>query len=211
MCIAVLDAKLQVAALQYVVQKGIQAAALEADDLGKGTGFSVEETTTHTDTTTASPQVRYDLIGEITEKTQLTRRTACAILQGIQPGTFAKYRQNLEQFITEAARLINEQKASAIVELLTYDSLDQRYDAAIFTENQTKQDFANAGQKLNKHIYDYVGTDSKVERQFVTELDTSAEVVVYAKLPRGFFIPTPVGDYNPDWAIAFREGSVKHV
>ena len=43
------------------------------------------------------------------------------------------------------------------------------------------------------------------------ELDTAQDVVVYAKLPRGFLIPTPVGDYNPDWAIAFREGSVKHI
>ncbi len=210
-CVTALDAKLQVAALQYVVQMGTQAAALEAEDLDKGAGFSVEETSTHTETTTASSQVRYDLIGEITEKTQLTRRTACAILQGIQPGTFAKYRQNPEQFITEASRLMNEQKASVIVEHLAYDTLDQRYDTAIFTENQTKQDFANAGQKLTKHIYDYVVTDSKIERQFVTELDTSTEVVVYAKLPRGFFIPTPVGNYNPDWAIAFQEGSVRHV
>lgn len=54
-------------------------------------------------------------------------------------------------------------------------------------------------------------TDSKNERTFVAELDTSAEVVVYAKLPKGFFIPTPVGNYNPDWAIAFHEGTVKHI
>ena len=125
---------------------------------------------------------------------------------GISPDTFAKFRQNPEQFITEAARLINEQKATVIVEHLTYDTLDDRFDIAIFTENQTAQDFAKAGEKLKKHIYDYVVTDSKVERDFVTELDTSTEVVVYAKLPRGFFIPTPVGDYNPDWAIAFKEG-----
>ena len=98
-----------------------------------------------------------------------------------------------------------------IVEHLTYDTLAERHDTAIFTENQTKQDFTKAGEKLKKHIYDYVVTDSKVERKFVTELDTSTEVVVYAKLPRGFFIPTPVGDYNPDWAIAFQEGAVKHV
>ncbi|MFN8027107.1 MAG: DEAD/DEAH box helicase family protein [Acidimicrobiia bacterium] len=210
-CVDALNDKLQVTALQYVVQRGTQVAALEADDLSHGTGFSVDETTTQTETTTASSQVRYDLIGEITEKTQLTRRSACAILEGIQPGTFAKYRQNPEQFIMEAARLINEQRASVIVEHLKYDALEQQYDSAIFTENQTKQDFANAGEKLRKHIYDYVVTDSKVERRFVTELDTSTEVVVYAKLPRGFFIPTPVGDYNPDWAIAFQEGSVKHV
>ena len=156
-------------------------------------------------------QVKYDLLGEITEKTQLTRRTAAAILGKVKPATFAKFRQNPEQFITEAARLINEQKATVIVEHLAYDALEDRYDTAIFTENQTKQDFTKAGDKLKKHIYDYVVTDSKVERKFVTELDTSNEVVVYAKLPRGFFIPTPVGDYNPDWAIAFKEGAVKHI
>ena len=54
-------------------------------------------------------------------------------------------------------------------------------------------------------------TVSNIEREFVRELDTSAEVVVYAKLPKGFSIPTPVGSYNPDWAISFKEGTVKHV
>ena len=168
-------------------------------------------TATHTETVSAGSQVKYDLLGEITEKTQLTRRTAAAILGRVTPATFAKFRLNPEQFITEAARLINEQKATVIVEHLAYDALEDRFDSAIFTENQTKQDLTHAGNKLKKHIYDYVVTDSKVERAFVTELDTSKEVAVYAKLPRGFFIPTPVGDYNPDWAIAFTEGSVKHV
>lgn len=210
-CVNALDRHLKVAPLQYVIHAGKQAETLEADDLNKGEGFKVSARATHTEATTASSQVRYDLLGEISEKTQLTRRTASAILQRVQPGTFAKYRQNPEQFITEAARLINEQKATVIVDHLTYDTLTETHDSAIFTENQTKQDFANAGEKLNKHIYDYVVTDSKVERQFVNELDASSEVVVYAKLPRGFFIPTPVGDYNPDWAIAFQEGAVKHV
>jgi type III restriction enzyme len=210
-CVSALDAHLNVAAMQYVVQSGAQNAALEADDLAAGTGFTVSSTTTHTETGSASSQVRYDLLGEITEKTQLTRRTAVAILGKVRRSTFVKYRQNPEQFITEAARLINEQKATVIVEHLTYDTLAEQHDSAIFTENQTKQDFAKAGPKLSKHIYEYVVTDSKVERNFVTELDTSTEVVVYAKLPRGFLIPTPVGDYNPDWAIAFQEGLVKHV
>ncbi|MCP4306934.1 MAG: DEAD/DEAH box helicase family protein [bacterium] len=210
-CIGALDRLLHVTPLQYIVQAGEQNAALEADDLAKGEAFAVSETTTHTETATASSQVKYDLLGEITEKTQLTRRTASAIMRGVQPGTFKKYRQNPEHFVTETARIINEQKATVIVEHLTYDALAQRHDTAIFTENQTKQDFTRAGEKLKKHIYDYVVADSQVERDFVTELDTSTEVVVYAKLPRGFFIPTPVGDYNPDWAIAFREGSVKHV
>ncbi|MGB3168878.1 MAG: DEAD/DEAH box helicase family protein [Rhodococcus sp. (in: high G+C Gram-positive bacteria)] len=210
-CVQALDQHLNVAAMQYLVQAGHQRDSLEADDLTNAAGFNVSSTQTHTETTTAGSQVKYDLLGEITEKTQLTRRTAAAILGGVTPATFAKFRLNPEQFITEAARLINEQKATVIVEHLTYDALEDKFDSAIFTENQTKQDLTHAGGKLTKHIYDYVVTDSKVERDFVTELDTSKEVVVYAKLPRGFFIPTPVGDYNPDWAIAFTEGIVKHV
>ena len=210
-CIHSLDKHLNVAAMQYLVQAGQQRDSLEADDLTNAAGFDVSRTQTHTETTTAGSQVKYDLLGEITEKTQLTRRTAAAILGGATPATFAKFRLNPEQFITEAARLINEQKATVIVEHLTYDALEDKFDTAIFTENQTKQDLTHAGSKLTKHIYDYVVTDSNVERDFVTELDTSKEVVVYAKLPRGFFIPTPVGNYNPDWAIAFTEGLVKHV
>jgi len=206
-----LDTHLNVAAMQYVVQSGQQRDSLDADDLSSGAGFNVASTSTHTETVSAGSQVKYDLLGEITEKTQLTRRTAAAILGGMTPATFAKFKQNPEQFITEAARLINEQKATVIVEHLAYDALEDRFETAIFTENQTKQDLTHAGDKLTKHIYDYVVTDSKVERSFVTELDTSKEVAVYAKLPRGFFIPTPVGNYNPDWAIAFTEGSVKHV
>lgn len=210
-CIQSLDTHLNVAAMQYVVQAGRQHDTTDADAFTNGDGFTAPTTQTHRETATAGSQVKYDLLGEITEKTQLTRRTAAAILGGVTPATFAKFRLNPEQFITETARLINEQKATVIVEHLTYDTLEDRFDTTIFTDNQTKQDFARAGGKLTKHIYDYVVTDSKVERDFVTELDTSTEVAVYAKLPRGFFIPTPVGDYNPDWAIAFTEGSVKHV
>ncbi|ROZ50637.1 restriction endonuclease subunit R [Rhodococcus sp. WS3] len=210
-CTQALDKNLTVAPMQYVVQAGQQRESLDAEGLTSGAGFAVSTTQTHTETATAGSQVKYDLLGEITEKTQLTRRTVSAILGGVTPVTFAKFRLNPEQFITEAARLINEQKATVIVEHLTYDPLEDRFDTAIFTDNQTKQDFSRAGGKLTKHIYDYVVTDSKVERDFVTELDTSNEVVVYAKLPRGFFIPTPVGDYNPDWAIAFTDGNVKHV
>ncbi|AWH95945.1 type III restriction-modification system endonuclease [Dietzia psychralcaliphila] len=210
-CVKALDTHLSVTSLQYVVQAGKQRGSLEADDLTSGVGFEISTTSTQTETVSAGSQVKYDLLGEITEKTQLIRRTAAKILSKVTPDTFAKFRLNPEQFITEAAHLINEQKATVIVEHLTYDTLEDRFASAIFTENQSAQDFTKAGEKLKKHVYDYVVTDSKVERAFVTELDTSIEVAVYAKLPRGFFIPTPVGDYNPDWAIAFTEGSVKHV
>lgn len=210
-CVAVLDKGLRVDALQYTVESGEQREAVDADDLESGKGFEAGASRTETDASPAASQVKYDLIGEITEKTQLTRRTIASILGKISPATFANFRHNPEQFITEASRLINEQKATVIVEHLAYDTSTGEFDSAIFTEGQSKQDFTNAGNKLNKHIYDYVVTDSKVEQSFADELDKSSEVVVYAKLPGGFFIPTPVGPYNPDWAIAFKRGTVKHV
>lgn len=210
-CILALDTSLNVTVMQYLVEAGKQVVGLKVEQLEEGTGFKVSETKVEHSAVSAGSTVKYDLLGEIAEKTQLTRRTCAAILTGINPATFAKFKQNPEQFITEAARLINEQKATVVVEHLTYDTLDNRYDSAIFTENQTAQDLSKAGEKMKKSVYEYVVTDSKVERSFVTDLDTSREVAVYAKLPRGFFIPSPVGDYNPDWAIAFTEGSVKHV
>jgi len=212
-CIRVLDTSLNVTVMQYLVESGNQVVGLEVEQLEAGTGFKVSETKVEHSAVSAGSTVKYDLLGEVAEKTQLTRRTCAAILTGIHPGTFAKFKQNPEQFITEAARLINEQKATAIIEHLSYDPLDNRYDSSIFTENQTAQDLSKAGDKLHKSVYEYVVTDSKVERSFVEKLDVSDEVVVYSKLPRGFFIPTPVGDYNPDWAIAFRDDDtkIKHV
>ncbi len=211
-CVHVLDKSLNVTVMQYLVESGKQVVGLEVEELGAGTGFKVSETKVEHSAVSAGSTVKYDLLGEIAEKTHLTRRTCAAILTGINPGTFAKFKQNPEQFITEAARLINEQKATVIVEHLAYDPLDDRYDSAIFTENQTAQDLSAAGDKLKKSVYEYVVTDSKVERSFVEQLDVSDEVVVYSKLPRGFFIPTPVGDYNPDWAIAFRDDTkIKHI
>jgi type III restriction enzyme len=210
-CVVALDAELKVSALQYVVQAGRQKEEVEAEDVVAGAGFEATAIVTQDETRTASSQVKYDLISEIADKTRLTRQTVTDVLTKIKPTTFARFRQNPEEFITECARLVNEQKATVIVEHLAYETLADRFDTAVFTENQTRQDLAKAGGKLKRHIYDYVVTDSQTERDFVTELDTSEEVVVYAKLPRGFFIPTPLGHYNPDWAVAFKEGSVKHV
>lgn len=212
-CIRTLDTSLNVTVMQYLVEAGKQVAGLEVEQLEAGTGFKVSETKVEHSAVSAGSTVKYDLLGEIAEKTQLTRRTCAAILTGINPGTFTKFKQNPEQFITEASRLINEQKATVIVEHLSYDPLDGRYDSSIFTQNQTAQDLSKAGDKLKKSVYEYVVTDSKVERSFVETLDVADEVVVYSKLPRGFFIPTPVGDYNPDWAIAFRDDTtkIKHI
>ena len=205
------DAGLRVTPLQYTVQRGEQMDQVTDEALKRGDGFKVSETKTDYNKQSIHSAVKYDLIGKLTEGTQLTRRTVAEILKGLNAAVFAQFKSNPESFITEAIRLINEQKATVIVEHLAYDPVEDKFDLDIFTAGQTKQDFSHASEKLQRHIYDYVLTDSSIEREFVKELDTSAEVVVYAKLPRGFLIPTPVGDYNPDWAIAFKEGAVKHI
>lgn len=209
-CIDELDGHLRVTPLQYKVQKGIQQAGLTDEQLLAGEGFKVEETATEYGDSIHST-VRYDLLGKVAEATQLTRKTIAEILQGIQAAVFDQFKRNPEHFIAEASRLIIEQKATMVIQQLLYDEVDQRHDAAIFTVNQVGQDFSRATGKLQKHVYDYAIVDSNTERDFVEELDTNSEVVVYAKLPRSFLIPTPVGDYNPDWAISFRAGSVRHI
>ncbi|MGK2915432.1 MAG: type III restriction-modification system endonuclease [Porticoccaceae bacterium] len=205
------DSGLRVTPLQYTIQHGEQKDQVTYEGLKSGSAFAVRETTTEENTTSIHSAVKYDLIGKVVEGTQLTRRTTADILKGINVAVFAQFRTNPESFIAEAVRLINEQKATMIIEHLAYDPVEDKFDLDIFTAGLTKQDFSKAGDKLRRHIYDYVLTDSKVEREFVKELDTAREVVVYAKLPRGFLIPTPVGDYNPDWAISFKKGTVKHI
>ena len=206
-----LDASLHVTPLQYTIQAGEQIDQVTDEALKRGDSFKISETEIEYNKQSIHSAVKYDLIGKLAEGTQLTRRTVTEILKGINAAVFAQFKTNPESFIAEAVRLINEQKATVIIEHLAYDPVEDTFDLDIFTAGQSKQDFSNAGDKLQRHIYDYVVTDSKVEREFVKELDTANEVVVYAKLPRGFLIPTPVGDYNPDWAISFKEGAVKHI
>lgn len=132
---------------------------------------------------------------------------------GIHPLKFAMYQNNPEEFITKVIRLIKEQKASMIVKHISYDQLDGKYESSIFTAE--KHATVDKAFRAKKHIQDYVFTDGmaekSVERKFAESLEGADEVCVYAKLPKGFSIPTPVGNYSPDWAIAFNEGSVKHV
>jgi type III restriction enzyme len=209
-CVSALDSQLRVTPLQYTVQIGIQGEGLTDEQLKAGDGFSLTGSTTERGGSIHS-LVKYDLLGKVAENSELTRKTVADILTAIQASVFGQFRENPEHFIAEASRIIAEQKATMIIERLAYDGLSERYAVDIFTANQTGQDFSKASAKLKHHIYDYVVTDSDIERKFAGELDASSEVVVYAKLPLGFLIPTPVGDYNPDWAISFKEGSVRHI
>lgn len=208
-CIKTLEKELNVTPLQYTVIEGEQRDEATYDAVKKGDSFVVKESATDHLTSSARSAVKYDLIGKLAETTQLTRRTIATILRGINVAVFGQYKRNPEDFIMKAGTLINEQKATVIVEHLAYNSLEDAHSIDIFT--QDKKEDLSKGFKANRHIYDYVFTDSTNERTFVGELDASSEVVVYAKMPKTFHIPTPVGNYNPDWAIAFQAGKVKHV
>ncbi|MCY1261621.1 Type III restriction enzyme, res subunit [compost metagenome] len=207
------DTGLRVTPLQYTIQYGEQAAVVTYDGIKGGTAFELKAMETEPNRASIHSAVKYDLIGKLGEGTQLTRRTVAEILKGLNVAVFAQFKTNPESFIAEAIRLINEQKATVIIEHLAYDPVEDKFDLDIFTAGQTKQDFSKAVKTPLHHIYDYVlpDSDSTPERDFAEALEASKEVVVYAKLPRGFLIPTPVGDYNPDWAISFKEGSVKHI
>lgn len=209
-CINTLNDELRVTPLQYYIQRGEQTEETSYDELQAGEAFVVKESSTGKLTTSVHSAVKYDLLGKISEQTKLTRKTIASILKDLNLAVFNQFKTNPEDFIAKASRLINEQKATVIVEHLTYNPLNRTHSRDIFTQEKPREDFSKA-IRTERHIYDYVFTDSKNERNFVSELDSSSEVVVYSKLPRGFSIPTPVGDYNPDWAIAFKEGEVKHI
>ena len=194
--------ELQVRTLRYIKIEGKQHED-EVTEFGDTKSSSQELT----DVSTSS--VKYDLIGQIAKGANITRRTAAKILQGLRPAKLALFRNNPEEFIRKVVQIIREQKATMIVDHIHYHLTDGTYDSDIFTA-ASKAEFDKAYQ-ATKHVTDYVVSDSIGERNFAHDLDEANEVVVYAKLPRSFNIPTPVGNYAPDWAIAMQKGNVKHI
>lgn len=206
--------KLFVSELQYTRTIGSQKNVMNEYEVERGESFVRETSGTYGLSHRESSHIKYDLIGKVSEGTTLTRRTISAILQGIRLDKLDMFKNNPEEFIKKVARLINEQKATMIVDHISYDTIEGEYDSTIFTAEKNTQSFDKAFL-AKKAIQDYVFTDGSaeksIERTFAEDLDAAEEVCVYAKLPRTFQIPTPVGNYSPDWAIAFYEGTVKHI
>ena len=209
-----INENLVVSRLQYKTTVGSQKTEMKQTEVESSTSFGGEKTKTTTLNLEQSNGIKYDLIGKIAEGTVLTRKTVAAILKGIGTERIAMFKYNPEEFIAKVIKLINEQKATMIVDHISYNEIEGEYDSAIFTAEKPAQSFDKAF-KSEKAIQNYVFTDGtaaeSVEKKFAKDLDSSEEVCVYAKLPKGFHIPTPVGNYSPDWAIAFNEGSVKHI
>ena len=206
-----LDKKLIVSKIYFKVETGSMEEIKSKEELTSGMSFVKEESSSCGNVIAASSNVKYDLIGKLVDETGLTRKAIIQILQGIQPATFNQFKNNPEEFIIKVAALINDEKATAIIQHITYDVMDEKYGTDVFTDPTIKGRLGVNAMKAKKHLYDHIVYDSSNEQAFATELDTNTNVAVYVKLPDGFYISTPVGHYNPDWAIAFYEGTVKHI
>lgn len=209
--ISALDAKLHVPKLYFKVESGTMEQIKSKDDLLAGASFVREESAQYGTKMSASNNVKYDLIGKLVDETGLTRKAIVQILQGIKKSVFEQFKDNPEEFIIRAADIINDEKATSIIQHITYNALDEYYETDVFTEPTIKGKLGVNAMKAKKHLYDHIVYDSTNEQKFAEKLDTNTDVAVYVKLPDGFYISTPVGRYNPDWAIAFYEGRVKHI
>jgi type III restriction enzyme len=204
--------ELFVSQIYFTVSTGGMNSIRSKETLERGEAFE-QATTDHTKTSViyADNSVKYDLVGKIVDETGLTRRAVVFILKGIARDKFSMFSQNPEEFIIKVSRIINEQKATVMVQYIEYTLLEDTYDSTIFTEPTLKGRLGSNAIPLQKHLYDYLIYDSETECKFAVSLDNDNAVTVFVKLPKSFYITTPVGNYNPDWAIAFREGSVKHI
>lgn len=209
-----IDKNLMVSNLMYTVTTSEQKSEISSDEIKSKDSFKVATTKTENLKIGNYEDITYDLLGKIASLTNLTRKTVAKILTMISKDKFEMFRLNPEEFIRKVSQLINDEKASLIIDHITYNQIEGAFDSNIFAESKTSEDFAKA-MKSTKHIRDYVFTDGiaeeSTERKFAEQLEAAEEVVVYAKLPKAFYIPTPVGKYSPDWAIAFKEDGINHI
>ncbi len=210
--VAALDKELNVASVTIKVTRGEMVSIESKEQLHEGSAFNkIKENSEKATYVVASGAVKYDLVGKLTEETGLTRKMVVQILQGIRADKFVLFQKNPEEFIVKSANIINGQKATVIIEHIKYEKTEQSHEMTLFTEPRLKGRLGENVIAADKHVFDYVIYDSPNERNFAKSIDICDEVVVYAKLPSGFYISTPVGRYNPDWAIVFDSKKVRHI
>lgn len=206
-----INSKLMINKIYFEVKKGSMENISSKDELIQGHAFREESSSINDGKNFVKFNVSYDLVGKIVDETGLTRRAVVEILKSIRLDKFEMFKYNPEKFIAKVSQIINNQKASEIIQHISYNKLDNTFDTDIFTLNSIKGNLNENAIKVKKHLYDYLVYDSKIEKEFAESLDTSEEVFMYVKLPSGFYISTPVGKYNPDWAIVFNNKNVKHI
>lgn len=206
-----INANLSVSMPRYRLKQGSQRAEATREQLEGSDGFGGVVSRTLAVDAGAVSNVAYDLVGEVADKARITRKSAAGILADIAPDRFAMFRVNPEEFIVKTAALIVDEKARMVVEHIRYNRVAGEYDAADIFAEDMPEGLSRALPTSSKGVQDWTVIDSDIERRFAQDLEESADVCAFAHLPRSFKIPTPVGDYAPDWAIAFNEGSVKHI
>ncbi len=207
-----LDEHMNVTEIRIVVESGGMDSIRDREELEAGAAMSDKKVKTIRVKEAVGAGVAYDLVGELVQSTGLTRRTIVEMLKGIKPTTFQQFKMNPEEFIVKASRIINDCKAISLIQHICYQKSTNTFDTDIFAEATLRGTIGRDAIASAKSLYDMVVLDSQgVEKSFAESLEAEADVVVYSKLPNGFYINTPMGKYNPDWAVAFREGSVKHV
>ena len=207
-CIKI-NAQLAIGDQLYELRTGSMKTGGSAEQMREGESFRVEESQAQFIKADVTTDAVYDLVGEIESRTHLTRRTIVDILKAIHEEKFLLVRKNPEAFIAKVSDLINEVKASLIINNIVYHKTEERHEAStVFTNDKTA---LRESEQLSKHIYDFLTTDSQIEANFAQELEAQNEVIVYAKLPKSFFVPTPVANYSPDWAIVIDKETERHV
>lgn len=206
-----INKNLRVSKIYLKITSGEMDKISSKKSLEEGLAFKTNEQKSKNVDIYANSSVKYDLVGKITDNTGLTRKNVVSILQGMEISVFEQFQYNPEEFIIRASELIEEQKASAIIQHITYNKLDECYDSTLFTEKEFRGKLGVNAIAVQQHLFDHVIYDSTNEKAFAKDIDTKKDIAVYVKLPKAFYINTPVGKYNPDWAIAFEEGAVKHI
>lgn len=207
-----LDEKLVVSAQRLVVEEGRMESIRDKRQLEAGEAMVREKAASHEVKDAVRRGAKFSLIGQLVEATGLTRKTLVGILQRVAPRTFYQLHQNPEEFIRRAGCIINDEKAMKVIEKISYERASDSYDVSVFTDSVMRGRVGENAIESKKSLYDLVVVDSVgVEKKFAENLETNHEVEVYTKLPHGFYINTPMGHYNPDWAIAFNEGTVRHI
>ncbi len=208
---AELDKTLKVSTLNYEVEWGEMKNIASRESLEQGENFVRERQSAYEVKNVVGISERFDLVGKLVASTGLLRKTIVAILSGIQPATFAKFQQNPEEFILNVGKIINQQKARMFIASLRYTPTGEYFEHSLFSESDIYGVLGEDTREATKHLYDYLKYDSRVEENFSENLDVADIVDFYIKLPKSFFIDTPMGRYNPDWAVVFKEENIKHI
>lgn len=152
-----------------------------------------------------------DLLTDLQDRTQLTRRTLVKILTECE--RLDDFKRNPQQFIEQAAEIINRCKRMALVDGIRYQRLgdDAVWAQELFETEELTGYLTNMLRDTKRSIYEHVVYDSATERDFADALEKDDDVVLYAKLPGWFKVPTPLGSYNPDWAVLVNKDGTRRL